>query len=425
MSCKVIEVENLSKLYRIGLREESPDTLVGALARFISSPVKRYRRLRQLTSFEDHSDQRDDIIWALKDISFEVADGEVVGFIGPNGAGKSTILKIIAGITQPTKGRAIVKGRIGSLLEVGTGFHPELTGRENVYLNGTILGMKKVEIDRMFDQIVDFAEVEKFIDTPVKRYSSGMRVRLAFAVAAHLQPEILVVDEVLAVGDAAFQRKCLRKMENVSKAGRTVLFVSHKMGSIKRLCDRVYWLENGEIKDSGPAEQIVEKYELDTLSRVKEIEGKTEFSNLEQGIVVNKIEASVRPNGVYHDLIVEIHGEALRPLKNLGFGFQLNTLDGVVVTRLGPRLANAIIETVKGNWEASFTVKNVTRYLCEGDYVLRLRVRKIGGDIILDIEDAALIRIPNVEIYGQGKGVSLSRNGIVPVPLEFKFSELD
>jgi lipopolysaccharide transport system ATP-binding protein len=200
------------------------------------------------------------VIWALKDVSFEVKHGEAVGIIGRNGAGKSTLLKILCRITEPTRGRATVYGRVGSLLEVGTGFHPDLTGRENVYLNGTILGMKKREINARFDEIVDFAGVEKFIDTPVKRYSSGMRVRLAFSVAAHLEPEILIVDEVLAVGDAEFQKKCLGKMSQVACAGRTVLFVSHNMHAIRRLCTRVLMLEGGRCILDGGADNVVDQY---------------------------------------------------------------------------------------------------------------------------------------------------------------------
>lgn len=260
MSDVVIRVENLWKLYRIGLREEMHDSLFGAVVDLVKRPVKNYRRLRKLAAFGKNAGESEDTIWALRDVSFEVKKGEVVGIIGPNGAGKSTLLKILSRITEPTRGRAIVSGRVGSLLEVGTGFHPELTGRENIYLNGGILGMKRAEIDRKFDEIVAFAETEKFLDTPVKRYSSGMRVRLAFAVAAHLQPEILLVDEVLAVGDAAFQKKCLGKMGDVAKGGRTVLFVSHNMSAIQRLCPRCLFVHKGYLALDGDTQQVVERY---------------------------------------------------------------------------------------------------------------------------------------------------------------------
>ena len=276
MSDTVIQVENLSKRYRIGLKEQIHDTLGGAIIDFAKRPVANWHRLRKLSHFSDAGGALD-VIWALKDISFEVHRGEIVGLIGSNGAGKSTLLKILSRITEPTEGRAVINGRVGSLLEVGTGFHPELTGRENVYLNGTILGMKKVEIDRKFDEIVAFSGVEKFIDTPVKRYSSGMRVRLAFAVAAHLEPEILLVDEVLAVGDVAFQKKCLGKMGDVAGEGRTVLFVSHKMQAVRALCPRSVLLNEGAIiADASTADTLMAYYEL---QRQMEVDADTDVMN--------------------------------------------------------------------------------------------------------------------------------------------------
>lgn len=259
MKALAIHVENLSKRYRIGLKEERHDTLAGAVLATLKQPGRNFRRLRQLARFQG-ADTDQDILWALKDVCFEVRQGEVVGVIGRNGAGKTTLLKILSRITYPTCGRVELRGRLSSLLEVGTGFHPELTGRENVYLNGTILGMRKSEIDRKFDEIVDFSGVERFIDTPVKRYSSGMRVRLAFSVAAHLEPEILLVDEVLAVGDARFQKKCLNKMQDVGQQGRTVLFVSHSMPAITRLCQRTILLDEGRIASDGPSHQVVSSY---------------------------------------------------------------------------------------------------------------------------------------------------------------------
>jgi lipopolysaccharide transport system ATP-binding protein len=210
------------------------------------------------------------LLWALKDVSFEVKRGEVVGIIGRNGAGKSTLLKILSRITEPTEGYADIIGRVGSLLEVGTGFHPELTGRENIYLNGSILGMKRAEIERRFDEIVAFAEIERFIDTPVKYYSSGMYVRLAFAVAAHLEPEILLVDEVLAVGDAAFQKKCLGKMQEVGREGRTILFVSHNMTAVQNLCQRCVWLDSGRTSEDGPSGQVISSYLKTSFSPLTE-----------------------------------------------------------------------------------------------------------------------------------------------------------
>lgn len=259
-----IKIEHISKCYRIGLKQTMHDSIASTIANFVRSPIRNYRNYRSLYRF-DHirpGDAADspDVVWALNDVSFEVKRGQVIGIIGSNGAGKSTILKILSKITDPTYGRAEIRGRISSLLEVGTGFHPDLTGRENVYLNATILGMKKREVDRKFDDIVQFSGVEKFIDTPVKRYSSGMKVRLAFSVAAHLEPEILIVDEVLSVGDADFQKKSLSKMENIGQGGRTVLFVSHSMSAISRFCDRAILLRHGRVAADGPADRVVSMY---------------------------------------------------------------------------------------------------------------------------------------------------------------------
>lgn len=248
----IVRVENLSKQYSLGTREAAYDTLREVIVQTLRQPLDRLRRR--------NGDRKSETIWALRNLNFEVSPGEVVGIIGRNGAGKSTLLKVLSRITEPTTGRAELYGRVASLLEVGTGFHPELTGRENIFLNGAILGMRKAEIQRKFDQIVDFAELERFLDTPVKRYSSGMYMRLAFAVASHLEPEILVVDEVLAVGDAAFQKKCLGKMGEVAKGGRTVLFVSHNMVAIQSLCERALWLSDGEIVENGPAARVVNSY---------------------------------------------------------------------------------------------------------------------------------------------------------------------
>lgn len=257
-----IRTEGLSKRYRIGLRREKDETLAGTIADLFRRPLRNLKELRSLAVFREDVPEDGSVIWALKDVSFEIREGETVGIIGCNGAGKSTLLKILSRITEPTRGRAVVHGRVSSLIEVGTGFHPELTGRENVFLNGTILGMKRQEIERKFDEIVDFAgtEVRTFIDTPVKRYSTGMRLRLAFAVAAHLEPEILLVDEVLAVGDVAFQRKCRGKMGEVAQEGRTVLFVAHNMPAITRLCQRAILLDAGRVVTDGPSHEVVAAY---------------------------------------------------------------------------------------------------------------------------------------------------------------------
>ncbi len=250
MTKPIISVENLSKLYQLGQARQSNKTFREMLSDLAKLPLRSENQKSEKESF-----------WALSDVSFELAQGDVLGIIGRNGAGKSTLLKILSRIVEPTKGRAVMRGRVASLLEVGTGFHPELTGRENIFLNGAILGMKKVELDRKFDEIVEFSGVEKFLDTPVKRYSSGMYVRLAFAVAAHLEPDILIVDEVLAVGDAQFQEKCIGKMKEVGRTeGRTVLFVSHNMPAVRSMCQRAILLDGGKIISSGDAEFVVGQY---------------------------------------------------------------------------------------------------------------------------------------------------------------------
>ena len=261
MSDVAIRAENLGKRYRIGEREPYRalrDTLTNALYAPFRGAKSLFARDRRVTP--QHRSREDGSFWALKDVSFEIRRGEVVGLIGRNGAGKSTLLKILSRVTEPTTGFAEINGRVGSLLEVGTGFHPELTGRENIFLNGAILGMKQREIRSRFDEIVAFAEVEKFLETPVKRYSSGMYTRLAFAVAAHLEPEILIVDEVLAVGDAAYQQKCMAKMEDVVHDGRTILLVSHNLSMVERLAQRSILLVSGQVEASGPTKDVMNRY---------------------------------------------------------------------------------------------------------------------------------------------------------------------
>jgi lipopolysaccharide transport system ATP-binding protein len=295
MSDTVIKVENISKFYQLGLINH------GTLAKDLQGWWAKIRgkedpnsRVSMLSSAKNNSDN--DFIYALKDVSFDVKQGEVLGIIGANGAGKSTLLKILSRVTSPTSGCIKIKGRIGSLLEVGTGFHPELTGRENIYLNGAILGMRKHEIDRKLDEIIDFSGVEKFIDTPVKRYSSGMYVRLAFAVAAHLDPEILVVDEVLAVGDADFQKKCLGKMDDVSKKeGRTVLFVSHNMAAVRQLCTRGMLLRNGKLVFEGGTEETINEY-LSLGTKIEETDLSTRTENREGNHIAKFVKFEIFSN---------------------------------------------------------------------------------------------------------------------------------
>jgi len=334
-----IRVNDISKRYRIGLEQQVPSTFVEAFSEWISRPIKNYRRLRRLTQFDnDQTAEQENIIWALRDISFNVKPGEVVGVIGKNGAGKSTLLKVLSRITHPTSGQVELLGRVSSLLEVGTGFHPELTGRENIYLNGTILGMTKAEIDLKFDEIVDFSGVKKFIDTPVKFYSSGMRVRLAFSVAAHLEPEILLIDEVLSVGDAAFQKKSLGKMEEVSKAGRTVLFVSHNMGAVRSLCSRGLLLENGILVKDGEVDQVINDYlsnkDVSTAGRLSwsDAAAPQDTDLILRGIELYSENKEMRTSfQIDEGFEIHIHYEIKDEIKNLRLYLRLKTTMGETV----------------------------------------------------------------------------------------------
>jgi lipopolysaccharide transport system ATP-binding protein len=346
-----IKVENVSKRYRIGLKEEMHDSFGGAIFDFIKSPIRNYRKYRSLYRFDDlnpesnkySNNNTSDVIMAVRDVSFDVKKGEVVGIIGKNGAGKSTLLKILCRITDPTYGRAEIRGKVSSLLEVGTGFHPELTGRENVYLNATILGMTKKEVDKKFDEIVEFSGIEKFIDTPIKRYSSGMKVRLAFSVAAHLEAEILLIDEVLAVGDAIFQKKCLSKMDEISSRGRTILFVSHNMAAVQNLCSRVMVMDSGGIEIDGETNAGIAEYmrgilggtngdQIGSLPRASGLVPtlqKLEFFDSE-GQPVNGISSG-------GPLTIKIHYKHIESLKDSYFGLRFETAVGANVFFLQTR----------------------------------------------------------------------------------------
>jgi lipopolysaccharide transport system ATP-binding protein len=328
MNDAVIRIENLGKRYRLG-KAERYKTLRESLSGVIRAPMRQLRRLQQPGRNDDPMTD----LWALRDVSFDVGLGEVVGIIGRNGAGKSTLLKVLSRITEPTTGTIDISGRVGSLLEVGTGFHPELTGRENIFLNGAILGMPSREIRRKFDEIVAFAEVEKFLDTPVKRYSSGMYTRLAFAVAAHLEPEILVVDEVLAVGDAAFQKRCLGKIGDVARHGRTVLFVSHNMAAVTQLCTRAIWLDQGRVKEIGPTDRVARNYlaagSVNYSERrwtlLKDAPGDDRVRLLAARVVQDGVPAPTVD--LNRPMEIQIEFKALRPIENLVTG--VNFYDGM------------------------------------------------------------------------------------------------
>ncbi len=312
MSNIAIKVEGLSKAYRIGLKEQKYDTLGGVIGSWIKSPVDNFKRLRKLSNFDFEKDEQD-TYWALKDINFQIEAGEVMGIIGKNGAGKSTLLKILSRITEPSTGEIHIKGRIAALLEVGTGFNLELTGRENIFLNGSILGMTKKEIEKKFDEIIFFSGVETFIDTPVKRYSSGMRVRLGFAVAAYLEPEILIVDEVLAVGDMEFQKKCISKMQEVSNQdGRTVLFVSHDMSAVGNLCKKCIVLDKGKIDLISDTSAAIHKYTGNIHNTEFE---KTNSKNVLLGIKEIS-ESKIILNLNYHILDGELKGDLFIKILN-------------------------------------------------------------------------------------------------------------
>lgn len=325
-----ISVENLSKKYIIGHQKRERYT---ALRDVMANGAKRFAHKLAHPFAKPKNDPTYEEFWALKDINFEIQQGDRVGIIGRNGAGKSTLLKVLSRITEPTTGKVSIKGRVASLLEVGTGFHPELTGRENIFLNGAILGMSKAEIKKNFDEIVAFAEVEKFLDTPVKRYSSGMYVRLAFSVAAHLEPEILIVDEVLAVGDAQFQKKCLGRMDEVSRHGKTVLFVSHNFPAVQRLCNKAILLESGRVKHQGDVSKILSQY-MQSIS-LNEESAKVEVKPGEAKFVSWRLrnETTDMAHSCYSrdDCIIEFRLVARRAVSNAVVGFAIWNAEGVLV----------------------------------------------------------------------------------------------
>jgi lipopolysaccharide transport system ATP-binding protein len=419
-----IKVENLSKRYRIGLKEQFPDTFVGAMTSWLKTPFYNFRQLRQLSHFSDKGSDTSDVIWALKDVSFGVKQGEVVGVIGRNGAGKSTVLKIISRITEPTTGRATINGRVSSLLEVGTGFHPDLTGRENIYLNGTVLGMSKQEVDHKFEEIVDFSGVEKFIDTPVKRYSSGMLVRLAFSVAAHLEPEILLVDEVLAVGDATFQKKCLGKMQTVSHEGRTILFVSHNMEAIRALCQRGLWFNEGRIQADGNAGDVVQAY-LNSLSQRS-----FHHENGDYGLTIQKVALKNRSGeetlefSPGEDLIVEIWYCAQKRVEKPYFAVVVQGRNGVCFSA-HMQLDGCRPAVLQGTGLIVCRFKSIP--LLPQSYTVKLAITaKDGNYPILSYQDVISFTVAgDLQKYGC-KGefrLRVLRSNSVIVPYEWVFSD--
>ncbi len=367
---KSIVVEGVSKSYQLGSQGESYETFRDAMVSLLKAPFRRFAALRGGGGAGDEN-----LFWALKDVGFEIPEGEIVGIIGPNGAGKSTLLKVLSKITEPTVGRATIRGRVGSLLEVGTGFHPELSGRENIYLNGAILGMGRAEIKRKFDEIVEFAEVERFLDTPVKRYSSGMYVRLAFAVAAHLEPEVLIVDEVLAVGDAAFQRKCLGRMSEVSKTGRTVLFVSHNMSAIQSLTNSCVLMSGGRSVMHDETKKVVTEYlNLFRSSSGEDFSEAARYSfELGQKIRIMKIRAKTPIEYGYYfndDLVFEIELDSKVKKEGLRFGVTIADAGGQGILTT----STACDIDVEEGERAVFEIRLSDTNIVPGNYVMSVSV---------------------------------------------------
>ncbi len=403
MSNTAIHIEGLSKVYHIGALRKNHDTLRDTIAANLRLPYLRFRKLLR----GEPPTPATVTLWALKDVSFDIRHGEAVAIIGQNGAGKSTLLKILSRITDPTTGFADVYGRVGSLLEVGTGFHPELTGRENIYLNGNILGMRKGEINQKFDAIVSFAEIEKFIDTPVKHYSSGMYVRLAFAVAAHMEPDILLVDEVLAVGDAAFQKKCLGKMNDVAEQGRTVLFVSHNMATIANLCPRAILLKEGRIVQSGATSDVIDSY-LKSISDLantsladrKDRHGSGEI--LVKGIALyDRLEEQVEYPRSGQDLVIRVtyQSQIEKIFKNCRVSVLVKK-DGRAYFHLSTELVDTRQLDLKGSGFIDFIVPELP--LSEGNYLLHVYLES-NGEMQDWIMDAAEMSVVDGDFYGTGK----------------------
>jgi lipopolysaccharide transport system ATP-binding protein len=417
MSKIAIEVAGLGKEYHIGGPQKSYYRLTDQLADMVVAPFRRAGKL--LRGQASSAAELDETIWAIKDISFQINAGEVVGIIGRNGAGKSTLLKILSGISDPTQGYADLYGRIGSLLEVGTGFHPELTGRENIFLYGAILGMRRAEIDRKLDEIVAFAEIDKFLDTPVKHYSSGMYVRLAFSVAAHLEPEILLVDEVLAVGDMAFQRKCLGKMDDVAQEGRTVVFVSHNMGLLQQLCERGIFLQQGTVHTDGAITEAVDAY-LQTLEQAKmlDLSQRTDRKGLGKvrliGADVTNGSSAILRTGHPARFVFQVNAH----IPGMACNFNVYDTIGQPVTSFQSR--------VRGP-EDSSDPGNGLKFVCELDELLllpgryRVDVAIIGDNRLQDfIEAATVFEVGEGQVRGRpvqpdGKfSVSMSHRWTLP-----------
>jgi lipopolysaccharide transport system ATP-binding protein len=417
-----IRAEGIGKRYQLGQTITRSDLLGEVISGAAARP---FRRLAGRANGAPRDHKRD--FWALRDVFLEVQDGEVLGVIGHNGAGKTTLLKIFSRITEPTEGAVDLYGRVGSLLEVGTGFHPELTGRENVYLNGAILGMPRSEIARKFDEIVEFAEVQQFLDTPVKRYSSGMYVRLAFAVAAHLEPEILIVDEVLAVGDVAFQRKCLGKMEDVGRDGRTVLFVSHNMAAVGNLCSRAILLDHGRVREEGPTDAVIGRY-----LQLSDAEGTVSLADRDdrEGSGALRIERITFRDGsgaeapsvaVGAPLTVELEytSGSGAPLRNVVVGLAFDTLLGQRVTQLNNEVAGVALDEVPPRGTIRCTVPAIP--FNTGRYHLTFFVT-VAGTVADWVRKAVSLDVVASDFFGSGRFLG-AQDGVVVVPNDWQVED--
>lgn len=420
MSAPAIRVENLSKRYTLHHLHPRTEGLRHILEDTVSCPWRALKHLRRRSRRNGPvaaiaSVPSDEDFWALKGVSFEVQLGEVVGIIGRNGSGKSTLLKILSRITEPTTGRIEIEGRVASLLEVGTGFHQELTGRENIYLNGAILGMSRQEIRNRFDAIVAFAEVEKFLDTPVKRYSSGMYVRLAFAVAAHIDPEILVVDEVLAVGDAEFQRKCLGKMKEVASGGRTVLFVSHAIPSIKALCSTALVLKAGELIMKADVNTAIEAYaHIDDANRGSESLGE----NAATGVSLQSGSCSSSADG--NSLSVNSEFSLKKKISNCGVGIHIGTKTGYELSYLRPETTGLRYGDHKGTLHVAFRITELAQRLSAGEYTLSLSLHETNWRCCLERIPIGEFVVPPSDFFGTGYPPKFEKDGPVIFPVQLQ-----